>query len=450
MIDTKDSTDRYQASFQQRETALSAGGQAWFLPTRQAAMSRFGELGFPTTRHEEWQHTSVAPIARTAFQHAAGVDAAVSPADVQRLALPGGTSARLVFVNGWYAPRLSDLGDLPAGVRVGSLDETAGRDPALLEPHLARHAAFDDHAFVALNTALMQDGGLVYVPRHTVVERPVELLFIATPGAEPRAIHPRNLVLVDADSQVTLVETHATVTPGDGAAYFNNPVTEIVAGDNSVVDHYKVVREAAAAFHVGTLQVHQFRSSNVSAHVVSAGGTLVRNDINALLDDEGGECNLYGLYLIGGEQHVDNHLRVEHARPHCDSREFFKGVLDGRARGAFTGRIVVHPDAQKTDAKQSNMSLLLSPHAQVDSKPQLEIFADDVKCTHGATIGQIDDEAIFYLRARGIGEAAARSLLIQAFAREALAGVRIEPLRRRLEELVLARLPEANLLQETA
>jgi len=277
------------------------------------------------------------------------------------------------------------------------------------------------------------------------VEQPIHILHVSTVTRSPSVTHPRNLIVVEANSQVAIAETYAGL--GEGV-YLTNTVTEVIAEDNAVVDHCKVVVEGPRAYHMSTFQVHQYRDCTTAAHAFMMGGSLTRNDINATLDGEGGHCTLSGLSMLDGTQHVDNHLRVEHAKPHCDSREYFKNVLDGASRGAFSGRIIVHKDAQKTDAKQSNMSLLLSDKAQADSKPQLEIFADDVKCTHGATIGQIDKDAVFYLRSRGLSERDARGMLVYAFALERIVHVRPELLRTHVEGLAFAKLPAARVPRE--
>lgn len=436
MIDAAQETDTYVADFARFERAGAEGAQAWLLPIRKAALARFAELGFPTTRDEEWRYTNVAPIAKARFLLADQDGAQVASRDIRPFTLGEAGGSQLVFVNGRHAPRLSSVRPLPSGVKVVSLAAALESDRRLVEPHLARRASDQDHAFAALNAAFMQDGAFIHVPKGSIVEEPIHLLFVSTAGGQPRVSHPYNLIIADVDSQATVIESY--VGP-DSGVYFTNGVTEIVAGENAVIDHYKVQREGEQAFHVGRLQLRQLRSSNVRSHTISLGGVLVRNDIHAVLGAEGCDCTLNGLYMLRGEQHVDNHLLVEHAKPHCNSREFFKGVLDGRSRGVFSGRIIVHPDAQKTDAKQTNMNLLLSEDALVDTKPQLEIFADDVKCTHGATIGQVDDDAIFYLRSRGISKPAARNLLICAFAGESLARVRCEPLRTRLASVVSER-----------
>ncbi len=427
------------------ESVAAQNGRAWLLPIRKAAMARFGELGFPTTRHEEWRYTNVAPIASTPFKLAGRDTMHVSPERIKPFIFGGEQGHLLAFVNGRFAAKLSAIGALPDGVAVCALAEVLDRSGHLVERHLARLASFEEHAFTALNTAMMEDGAFVHIPKGVVVEEPIHLLFISAAPESAIVSHPRNLIVFGDSSQATIVETYAALDPG---VYFNNAVTELVVGENAVVDHYKIVREADQAFHIGTLQLHQSRSSTVSSHAISLGGRLVRNDINAVLDGEGCECTLNGLYMVDGMRQVDNHLVVDHAKPHCDSREFFKGILDGKSRGTFSGRIIVRKDAQKTDAKQTNKSLLLSETAQVDSKPQLEILADDVKCTHGATIGQVSAEAIFYLRSRGISEAAARSMLVFAFAYESIEHVRVEALRAQLRKLLLESLPQRQLLQE--
>jgi Fe-S cluster assembly protein SufD len=444
MIDVTQDQSQYLTHFERIEKTVGRNGPAWLVPIRKAAISRFVEMGFPTVKDEEWRYTNVAPIANTAFEPARD-----TKPDVSRKALApflfDGCCATLVVVNGRFCAELSSAGNLPKGVRVASIEAALKTDDVALEPYLARHADYHHQPFAALNTALIEDGAFVFVPRGIVLEEPIHVLYV-TVGSDQRLVaHPRTLIVAEESSQVTVVESYAGL--GDGA-YFTNAVTELVSGENATLDHVKVERENAEAFHIGTFHVHTDRNSTIHSHVVSLGGALVRNEINALLDGEGGHCALNGLYQIGGTQHVDNHLHVEHAKPRCDSREFFKGVLDGSARGIFSGRIYVEKDAQKTDAKQTNMSLLLSEEAQVESKPQLEIFADDVKCTHGATIGQIDEDAVFYLRARGLSETAARSLLVFTFANESLERIAVPALRRQLEQLILRRLPQGQLLQE--
>lgn len=438
-------TDCYLEHFERCERRRSAVGGPWFDPQRKAALAHFAELGFPTTRHEDWRFTNLAELAGTTFSLAQR-DADVSHADFAPLLFDDAGMSRIVVVNGRFNPELSSIAAPGEGVLLGSLAKAIAENPAVVEPHLGRYADPEREAFTALNTAFVEDGAFVHVARGRIVDKPIHVVYVATAGAEPCVAHPRGLFVVEEDSQVSIVESYVGL--GEGRT-FTNAVTELVAGPNAVVDHTKYQRERDAAFHIATLQIQQARSSTVTSHSIALGGLLVRNNVNAVLDGEGGECTLNGLYTPVGDQHVDNHLRVEHAKPRCRSWEYYKGVLDDRARGVFTGRILVHKDAQKTDAKQTNKNLLLSEDAQIDTKPQLEIFANDVKCTHGATIGQLDADAIFYLRSRGIPESAARSLLIYAFVNETVGEIKVAPLRAHLESLVLARLPGGCLLKDT-
>ena len=437
----------FLAAFDEFARQSAAQGPAWLARLREEASARFAKLGFPTLRHEDWRFTDVARLAKTTFTLAERPAQPVTLFDLAPFMLGAFTGHRLVFVNGCHAPALSRAGDLPAGCAVSSLAEALVADAAALEPVLARYAAYQEQSFTALNTAFMRDGAYIRIPDRTVVSEPIHLLYVTVPGGTPAVVHPRNLIIVGQSSQAAIVESYVGLGAG---VYFTNTVTELVADEDTVVDHYKVELESPDAFHIGMLQFHQGRSSALTSHCISLGGGLVRHDINAMLAGEGCHTTLNGLFMEDNAQHVDNHLRVEHARPHGTSREYFRGILDGQARGVFTGRIVVHKGAQKTDAKQTNKNLLLSADAQVDSKPQLEIFANDVKCTHGATIGQIDNEALFYLRSRGIPEPAARSLLTYAFAQQSLTEIKVEPLRRQLHAAVVARLPQGELFRELA
>jgi Fe-S cluster assembly protein SufD len=369
-------------------------------------------------------------LSRIAFKPARSAGRA-SAGELLPFEFAGDEGYRLVFVNGFFAPHLSSTAGLTGLCQ--NLGSVAGAHPERLE-HLAQHAAYEDNAFTALNTAFLQDGCFLQVPAGKVVERPIHLLFLSTATTAPTVSYPRNLIVVGNGSQVTIVESYI----GQKDAYFTNAVTEIVAGENAVIDHYKLQQEGLEAFHVATLQIHQSRNSNFSSHFVSLGCGLVRNDVNAVLDGEGCECTLNGLYMGRGSQHVDNHTFIDHAKPHCTSHELYKGILKDRARGVFNGKIYVHQDAQKTDAKQTNQTLLLSDDAVINTKPQLEIYADDVKCTHGATVGQLSDEALFYLRSRGIGQEAARGLLTYAFANDIIGRIKVAPIRARLEEVLLA------------
>jgi Fe-S cluster assembly protein SufD len=447
-LDTRglDATAPYLADFEDFERELAAGEPAGLRALRRQAIESFARQGFPTTRQEEWRATNVTALARASFHRP--TEAAGSAPALDLTPWIFAAAARLVFVNGRFAPQLSEAGSLPAGVIVTSLAEALESHPEKVEAHLARHANFMSHPFVALNTAFLRDGAFVWLPRGAVVEEPVHLLFLASgpAGGETGTAtvnYPRNLIVTGEASQVSIVETYA----GTGS-YFTCAVTEMAVGSASSVDHYKVQRESLEAFHLATFQVHADRACTPSSHSISIGGGLVRNDVNALLDGEGVDCILNGLYLAEGRQVVDNHMRVEHAAPHCGSHELYKGILDGKARTVFSGLIHVRHGAQKTDAKQSNRNLLLSRDAIANSNPQLEIFADDVKCTHGSTVGQLDDDAVFYLRSRGIGAEAARSLLTYAFASDIVERIKVEPVRRDLEEFLFARLPKGEVVRQ--
>ena len=412
---------------------------AWVQGLRGRGAASFSALGFPTVRDEEWRFTSVAPIANGQFEPAP--PGSLSTASLEQL--PYATVAnRLVVVNGRFSPELSALADLPDGVRAGSLaaaiSGSLSADGDVVQQHLGRLADIDERAFAALNTAHLSDGAFVLIPDGVVVEAPLQVLFVSVnQAAGPATVsYPRCLIVAGARSQARIVETYV----GTGAPYFANAVTEVFAGAGCVVDHYKVQQEPVEAFHVASMHVHAERGATFSSHSFSLGGRLVRNDAIARLDGEGAEVTLNGLYLADGERLVDNHTTIDHAQPHCPSHEIYKGILGGRARAVFNGKIIVRPDAQKTDAKQTNRALLLSDNALINTKPQLEIFADDVKCTHGAAIGQLDDDAIFYLRARGLTYFEARDMLIHAFAGEILERVQVEPLRRALEAELYAQL----------
>jgi Fe-S cluster assembly protein SufD len=422
------------------ESALAGLASAGLGALRAEAAERFRTLGFPTLRDEEWRFTNVAPVAKTRFVAARGAVPEAAALEPHRLE---GTVER-VFVDGRPAPELA-RGALPAGIEVESLAEALRREPEALLPHLGRKATFDRQPFLALSTALFADGALVRVARGAVVAQPIHLIFYSTGGGAPTASFPRTLVLAGEGSQSTLVESFAGAP---GAVYLTCPVTELVAAPAAHVDHYKLQRESRAAFHLSGIAVETARAANVSTHSFSLGGAIVRHDVRCALVGEGSEAILNGLYLVEDRQVADTHMRVDHLAPHCASHELYKGVLDGRARAVFSGRIHVHPGAQKTDAKQTNRNLLLSEDAIANSHPQLEIYADDVRCTHGSTVGQLDDEAVFYLRSRGIGLEAARSLLTYAFAADLVERVKVPALHRELQEHLFAWVPQGEVVRD--
>lgn len=408
-------------------------GQSWLDGLREAAARQFASRGFPQTSEEEWRFTNVAPIARVPFRPARAEDARQEAGALDATLFPAAGAGRLVFLNGRFAPEFSS--PVP-GITAGSLAEAIGREPDAVSAHLGRHADIAANPFVALNTAFIEDGAWLRVAKNAVPEQPVYLVFVGGGSDSPTVCHPRTLVTVGPNAQVTLAEIY--IGAGDGVA-FTNAVTEIVVAENAVVDHYKVLLEPLEAFHVATMQVWQGRSSNFSSHSFSMGGALVRNDANSTVE-EGGECTLNGLYVAGGTQHIDNHTAIDHAKPHGASHELYKGILDGKASAVFNGKVYVRQDAQKIDAKQTNKNLVLSEDAVINTKPELQIWADDVRCTHGATIGQLDAEAIFYLQSRGIAREDARALLTRAFARDVIDRVKPEPLRHLLERALARRL----------
>jgi Fe-S cluster assembly protein SufD len=361
-------------------------------------------------------------------------------AAVERMVF-GETDERMVavVVNGRFERKLSTLQGLPTGVVVGSLAAAIESHPEVVRTQLGRHALADSTPFAALNAAFLEDGAFVYVPRNVVVDHPLQIVFVNAAGAAPIVSHPRALFVVEENAQVSLVEQYV----GDGRKpYWTNMVTEWAIGENAVVDAYRVQRDRTDAVHTAITVSRQARSSVYSVVNFAFGGGLTRHDITAILDGEGAECTINGLSVMGGEQHVDYHTVIDHAQPHCNSWELFNGVFDDRARGVFNGRIIVRPGAQKTDSKQTANSLLLSAEARSDSQPQLEIYADDVKCTHGATLGPIDERSLFYLRSRGLDPEAARTLLTYGFGAEILNSVSLDALRTHLDTVIHAQLED--------
>jgi Fe-S cluster assembly protein SufD len=432
-VELQQAKDLYSAHFDRRGKSEAGKRACWTRAIRQEAIDRFAQLGFPTPKNEDWKYTNVAPILKIPFEPAAVCRNGLTRESL-RSAVPWIVGANgLVFINGHYAPELSSPGSLAGGVRIGDLASAIRADRDLVEPYLAKVADYREHGFIALSTAFMRDGAFIFLPKGAVIQDPLHLVFLASAAEEAFMTHPRSLIVASEGSQATIVESYLGL--GDNC-YFTNAVTELAMGEDAVIEHHKVEKESVSAFHIATLQVHQGRGSSFRFHSVGLGGSLVRNDVNVVLDGERSECSLDGLYLAGGSQHVDNHTRIDHVKPHSTSREFYKGVLGGKARGVFNGKIIVHPEAAKTDARQTNKNLLLSKEARIDTKPQLEIFNNDVKCSHGSTIGQLSQEAIFYLRSRGIGIELARSMLTRAFVQDLIDKIRIEPLRAGLADLL--------------
>jgi Fe-S cluster assembly protein SufD len=428
------------------ESGRPTGEPAALRHLRRAGADRFAALGLPTPAQEDWRFTDVGVLARQRFTRATPAHNGVTADDLDAALIPG--AAWLVVVNGHAAPRLLEPSApealLPEGVVVTSLSAALTRYPEQIAAHLGRHADILANPFTALNTAYIADGAFVYVPRGVVVETPIQLLFVGRSQGGPLVAYPRTLVVVEDHAQVTLVEQYIGLT----AEYLTCAVTELVVGEGAVVDHYRVQAEAPGSWHMATQQLRQAGASAFSSHAIHTGGELVRCDVNAALLGEGADCILNGLYMVHGRQLVDNHMRVEHVAPHCTSHELYKGILEDQARAVFNGRIKVHPGAQKTDAKQTNRNLLLSSGAVANSNPQLEIFADDVRCTHGSTVGQLDEDAVFYLRSRGIGLEAATSILTYAFAADVVERIRLPAVRQDVEEFLFRRLADGEVVRD--
>ncbi len=415
----------------------------WLQELRQAAKARFKDLGLPTVKREEWRYTNMQPLAKTTFVEPSG-NAQVSEKDIP---FYDWHAPHIVFVNGRHMPDMSALKELPAGVRVMNLFEAMQQDAPGVRAYWEQRGLFDQHAFAAWNTAEAKDGVYVRIAKGVLLQEPLHLLFVSAGEEKAHAAHLRNIIVLEPGAQATILESYAGVGKG---MYLNNIITQIDAQEGAVLDHYKFQHETEHAYHVGVQEIRQGRNSNVSSQSLALGAALARNDIRVLLADEGCELTLDGLYMVSGRQHVDHHTVIDHMMPNCNSRELYLGVLDGKSHGVFDGKIYVRHGAQKSNARQTNRNLLLSDEALAHSKPQLEIYADDVKCNHGATIGQLDEAAIFYLRSRGIAPDAARALLTFAFANQILDKIKLKGLRAWLQGWVWNRLPGPEGLRSEA
>ncbi len=415
----------------------------WVRENQEKAIHAFEKLGFPTIHDEDWRFTNLGPIERTVFRLTPNGTSKLSRNDIAPFVFSESLRNQLIFIDGRFSVALSSL-NADGGVIISDLTRALLEYQDLLSEHLTRYADFESEAFTALNTAFMEDGAFVFLPRGVLLSEPIHLLYISTINDAPSLSNPRNLIILDDHSQATIVEHYASL---GNNVYFSNVVTEVVIGENSTLDHYMIESESAKAYNISTLRVEQRRNSNLNSHSLLLGGSLVRNNVHPVLAGEGCHSFINGLFMSRDRQHMDNYMKVEHASPHCDSRQLYNGVLDGKSRGVFHGRIIVHKDAQKTDAKQTNRNLLLSDSAQIDTKPQLEIYADDVKCTHGATIGQLDENAIFYIRSRGLSEESARAMLLYAFTTKSLESMNVEQIRDYVEGLVSDWFAKGNLIQ---
>lgn len=439
MMLNRQETEPYLSAFKHYQANGVAHGPIWLKKLRESAIASFEKLGFPTTRNEDWRYTNVGPLVATVFEReerSTNDTREVAADAIETLSFADSANNRLVFINGVCSPELSRLHRLPVGAGVESLANALQRDDDVLHAHLSRYVRYQEHSFVALNTAFIEDGALILIPKGTMVEEPIYLVFVSTGQYGPVVSHPRNLIIAGEASQARIVEIH--IGAGSGS-YFANAVTEIFGAEGASIDHYLLQREGDGGIHIGTLEAQLSRQCNFSANSITLAGLLVRNDVHVILNGEGSECSLNGLYLIDGKQLVDNHTEIEHCMPRAKSQELYKGILSGSARGVFNGKILVHKDAQKSDARQTNKNLVLSENAVINTKPQLEIHADDVKCSHGSTVGQLDRDSLFYLRSRGIDSAEAQSLLCYAFASEVVSRVKIATMREQLDDYLLGK-----------
>jgi Fe-S cluster assembly protein SufD len=428
--------ESYLRGFERISASGGAAAPDWARSMRLSAITRFETLGFPTTKNEDWHFTSVAPIAEREFDLLAPPKHGVKAAQLAPFTFGAADWHTLVFVNGRYDAGLSRAAGLPDGVTLVPLKEAYETLPLLVEQYLGKVATFEGETFTALNTAFLDDGAVVHVGKEVEVARPIHLLYVSDASASTGTSQPHNLIVLDRFAKATVIETYAGL---DDGAYFTNVVTEAVVGDGATLTHLKLQRESANAYHVGTVDVRQARDSHLFSFSFATGAALSRTNVYTELRGEACGATLNGLYLGDGEQHIDHQTRIEHVEPNCYSREHYKGILDGSAHGVFNGKVYVHPAAQKTDGKQTNNTLLLSEKAQIDTKPQLEIFADDVKCTHGATVGRLDETALFYLKSRGIAARTARQLLTYAFAADVLETIELTEVREGLEAATLRR-----------
>jgi Fe-S cluster assembly protein SufD len=444
ILDLPSAVTPFEEAFRAFDDGAGRSAPASIQSMREAAFDTFRRLGFPTTKNEDWHFTSVAPIVEHDYLYITTSSGDVLPKALAPFTFGHDDWHTLVFVNGRYAPELSNRRALPRGVRLLDL-QSAWREAPELIGQLAQITSYDDRAFTALNTAFMHDGAVVCVARDVGVEQPIHLVFVTDAVAAKSMMHPRNLILVERNAKATVIESYVSLSD---AVYFTNAVTEVAISEGATLHHYRMQREGMRAYHVGTVETHQARDSHYVSFALATGASLARTNVYTTLDGEGCGSTLNGLYMLDGEQHCDHQTMIVHAQPNCYSRELYKGVLDGQSHGVFNGKVYVDPIAQKTDGKQTNNTLLLSDKAQIDTKPQLEIFADDVKCTHGATVGRLDEQALFYMKSRGVSRELARQLLTYAFAADVLETIEQQSVRQELERMTLKRFTKGESIAE--
>jgi len=438
MVQATKEKSSYRAAFETMQAQDAPLLPTWMLRLREAALNRFERLGFPTTDLEDWKYTNVAPIARGGLVPvSASATGALSFEAVNAFVCPEAAS-RLVFINGIYRAEFSSIENLPPVVSVKTLREAlTGEYEIDLRSRLTRPVETETDGFRALNDAFLGQGAFIYLPKGVQVANPIQLLFLSAPTPQPSAFFPRVIIVAERESEATIIESYEAL--GESRS-LTNAVVEVSVGENARLTHYKVQRESDHAFHIATTNAELERNASYDLTTVTLGAQLSRHGLNIKLAHEGAECWIDGLYLVGTGQHADTHSLIDHTSPHCASHQLYKGILDGKSRAVFNGKVFVHKDAQKTDAKQSNKNLLLSNEARVDTKPQLEIYADDVKCAHGATVGQLEEEELFYLVSRGLHPELARNLLTYGFAEELVNKIKIESIKQQLDEAILHRL----------
>ena len=431
--------EKYLTDFLAFENNGAANAPAWLKKLRATGIAKFNELGFPTTKQEDWRFTNILPLTKVSFSRASKKELPeIRSTDIGKFIVGGASTSLLVFVNGHFSERLSNRTSLPKEVVAESLVEAVGVYGEQIRDHLSNRLPFQSHSFAALNTAFIYDGAFIHIPDGCKIAAPIQLLFISV-AAKESVSYPRNLIIVGDGASATFIESHAALSED---VYFSNSVTEMFVQKESAVDFVKIQHESEKAYHVGTMQVEQAGHSRFTAFSLALGASIARNDINIAINGEQCETMLDGLYITANDQLIDHHTFIDHTQPNCSSREIFKGIVSGKSRSVFNGKIFVRKEAQKTDSKQTNKNLLLSDKAIVDTKPQLEIFADDVKCTHGATVGSLDAASLFYVKSRGISEEAARALLTVGFASEVTNYINDEPVRKHVDALIITRLQE--------
>ena len=428
------SENNYQAAFRALQPTV-----AWLELVRGSAMDRFEQLGFPSVRNEEWKYTNLASLVKEDFVPAVSTEEFAG--DVREFGYPETQTAHLVLVNGFLREEFSVMTGLEGVVAIDLFNAGAdARYNKIVRKYLARNAGYHNNGLTALNTAFLQSGLLIWIPKNVQLQTPLQVTFVADGVTQNSANFPRLLIVAEENSSATVIESFVASSKGDEGRYFTNAVAEVVLKDGARLDHYRLQRESKNAFHVSTTSAELGRASRYDTTSINLGAQLSRHDVSVVMDHEGAETSVDGLYLVGSDQHTDTHSVIDHKQPHCTSHQLYKGILDGNGRAVFNGKVFVREGAQKTDAMQTNKNLLLSEKARVDTKPQLEIFADDVKCAHGAAVGQIDPEELFYLETRGIGPELGRNLLTYGFAEEVIAKIKIDSIRSELDEVVLRQL----------